>query len=415
MSTAGQQPIFIVGSPRSGTTLLAGLLGAHSRMVCGPETEFFTVLQPANRGNQLCRAATWPDEAANYLCSITHEQPIHEYYGISRLEVIAFLKHKKRHPSTILESLTVPYMTRHGKQRWVEKTPTHLIYTREIRRCYPDAPIIRIIRDPRDVALSLLNVPWGPSTFAAACLHWQFFDERSARFFETDRNTRTVRFEDLVQHPEEELRKLCDFIGEEFEPGMMDTSESVTHVNPTRITWKQKAGQQLDPSRIGVWQRETTVEQQSQAEALIGDRLRYYGYATIFKFIRYINIINLGILAHFPVLADHLLDGDTRFWKTHFREAPRMRVFLGDPCTDGWIGGYRSARLAKVLHVAGCAAGALVTGIPLIWLGAPPTKEVRNWGFLCRCLAKLLPRRLEIEAFCQGQLEPVDQHPQCQR
>ena len=53
MSTEQQQPIFIVGFPRSGTTLLAGVLGAHSRMVCGPETEFFTGLEIANRGNRL--------------------------------------------------------------------------------------------------------------------------------------------------------------------------------------------------------------------------------------------------------------------------------------------------------------------------------------------------------------------------
>jgi hypothetical protein len=46
------------------------LLGAHSRLICGPETEFFTGLELANRGNRLCRAATLPEEAANYLDSI---------------------------------------------------------------------------------------------------------------------------------------------------------------------------------------------------------------------------------------------------------------------------------------------------------------------------------------------------------
>ena len=69
-SRTGQPPVFIAGFPRSGTTLLAGLLGAHSRLICGPETEFFTGLELANRGNRLCRAATWPEEAANYLDSI---------------------------------------------------------------------------------------------------------------------------------------------------------------------------------------------------------------------------------------------------------------------------------------------------------------------------------------------------------
>ena len=404
MSTERRQPIFIVGFPRSGTTLLAGVLGAHSRMVCGPETEFFTGLEVASRGNRLCRAANWPEEAANYLFSIVHEKPIPEYYGITRDEIISYLKQRERSQPAILESLTETYMKRHGKQRWIEKTPTHLICLREVRRCYPDAPIVRIIRDPRDVALSLLNVPWGPSSFPAAILLWQWFDEQSARFFEVDRNTMTVRYEDLLLNPENELRKLCLFIGEEFEPNMMDTSQSIRHLNPTQISWKQKAGQQLDPGRIAIWRKETTLEQQCQAEAIAGDRIKAYAYPTLFDLSRYLQILNLGILSHFPTLTDHLLDGNTRFWQAHPRETPRIRFFLGDPCQDGWIGTRRSGRIAKVCDIGACAVHSLATGIPLIWLGTPPTDEIRNWGFLCRVLAKLLPKRLDIDAFRNGKL-----------
>ena len=110
---------------------------------------------------------------------------------------------------------------------------------REVRRYYPSAPIIRIERDPRDVALFLPNVPWRSSSFVAAVLQWQCLDELGASFFETDHNCLTLRFEDLVMNPESELRRLCDFIGEQFEPSMMNTSQSITHVNPTKIPRKQ--------------------------------------------------------------------------------------------------------------------------------------------------------------------------------
>ena len=121
MNTERRQPIFIVGFPRSGTTLLAGMFGAHSKMICGPETEFFTGLEMANRGNRLCRAATWPEEAANYLFSIVHEKPIPDYYGITRDEIISYLKQRERSRPAILESLTETYMKRHGKQRWSKR------------------------------------------------------------------------------------------------------------------------------------------------------------------------------------------------------------------------------------------------------------------------------------------------------
>jgi hypothetical protein len=402
MTTNRQPPVFIVGCPRSGTTLLAGLLGAHSRLVCGPETEFFTGLHLRYHHKHLCQTATWPEEAASYLFSIIHEKPIPDYYDISRDEIITFLKRRERSLPAILESLTQTYMDRSGKKRWVEKTPTHLAFTREIRSCYPDAPIIRILRDPRDTALSLLNVPWGPPSFAAAVLLWQHFDEASASFFESDHNCMTIRLEDLLGDPGGQLCKVCDFIGEEFEPDMLDTSRSIGHLNPTKISWKQKAGQQLDSSRVAVWRRETTTEQQAQAEAIVGDRLKAYRYPTSFEFDRYIQVLNLGTLARFPELISHFLDGNTRFWKVHARETPCMRFFLGDPHTEAWIGRYRFTRLTKVWRTGLSTAHSFVNGIPLIWLAPPSAAEVQRWGLLCHVFARFLPRRLEVDAFCKA-------------
>jgi hypothetical protein len=396
-----------VGFPRSGTTLLAGLLGAHSQMICGPETEFFTGLEWANRGNRLCRAATWPEEAANYLCSIWNaDRTVPENYEVTREEIVGFLRRRERSAQAILESLTETYMSRHGKKRWVEKTPTHLAHLHAVRRHYPRAPIVRILRDPRDVALSSLKVPWGPPSFASAILEWQLFDQGSAPFFEADHNTLTVRFEDLVRDAEAELRQVCRFIGEEFEPGMMDRSRSITQVNRTQEPWKQKAGEPIDPSRVAVWRREATTEQQVQAEAIAGDRLQAYGYPSSFEFSRYIRVLNLGVLRHFPDLADHFLDGVTRFWRAYPREMPRMIIFVGDPIQDGWIGGRRSVRLARVLQVGACAARSLATGIPLIWLGAPKAEQMRSHGLLRYVITKLLPRPLDIDSVRNVQSEP---------
>lgn len=411
-SCTRQPPVFIVGAPRSGTTLLAGMLGAHSRMICGPETEFFTGLEWANRGNRLCRAATWPEEAANYLFSIWNaDRTVPENYAVTRGEILEFLRRRERSPRAILESLTETYMSRHGKQRWVEKTPTHLAHLRAVRRHYPDAPIVRILRDPRDVALSMLKVPWGPPSFASALLVWQSCDQASAPFFEADRNVMTLRFEDLVRDPEGELRRLCRFLGEEFEPGMTNTSRSIAHVNRTGEPWKQKAGEAIDSGRGGVWHRETSAEQQAQAEAIAGDRLQAYGYPTAFEFPRYVRVLNLGILADFPALAEHLLDGATRFWPARPGERPRMTIFVGDPCQQGWIGSRRIRRVARILQVGACAVGAHARGTPLIWLGAPPADQRQHWGFLCQTLARLLPRRMEIDAFCSRPLEPIGHPP----
>jgi hypothetical protein len=412
MTTDDQRPpIFVVGFPRSGTTLLSAILGAHSKISCGPETEFFWSLPGGSRTKRIYRAGTWPEEAANYLFSCSQDKLTPEIYGITRDEIISFLKRRARSLSAILESITEPFMKRAGKVRWAEKTNRHLLCLRDIRRCYPSAPIVRILRDPRDSGLSLMSQEWSkgligvPSvSLAAALLYWRHFDDSSARFFETDRNSMTLRFEDLVLHPEAELRKLCRFIGEEFEPGMMDTSRSIANVNPDRVSWKQKAGQKIDPSRVAVWRSQTTEKQQRQAEAVVGDRLKAYGYPTSCEFDRYIEILDLVVLSTFPVLVGRLLDGNTRFWKAHPRETPQMKFFVGDPRTLDWVGRSRLSCGAKVLKVAASAADSLVTAVPLTWLGAPPADEVRRWPLLPRTIAKLLSKRLDVDAFCNGRL-----------
>src|SRR5262249_16431211 len=158
------------------------------------------------------------------------DRTVPENYGVTRAEILGFLRHRERSPQAILESLTETYRIRHGKQRWIEKTPTHLAHLRAVRRHYPDAPTIRILRDPRACPLPMPKGPWPPPSSASAILEWQRFDQPSAAFFETDRNTLPLLFEDLVRDPEGQLRQVCYFIGEEFEPGMLDTSRSIRHV-----------------------------------------------------------------------------------------------------------------------------------------------------------------------------------------
>src|SRR5262249_38542032 len=145
-----------------------------------------------------------------------------------------------------------------------------------------------------------------------------------------------------------------------------------------------------------------------QAERIAGARRADYGYPTACVFPDYVRVINLGTLADFPELAAHLMDGGTRFWPARPGERPRMTLFVGDPCQQGWIGSRRTRRIARVLQVGACALGAQARGTPLIWLGFPPGEGGRHWGLLCRALAGLVPEGMEIDIFCARPLEPID-------
>lgn len=181
-------------------------------------------------------------------------------------------------------------MRARDKKRWAEKTPDHLKHVALIRAHFPTSPIIRIYRDPRDVALSIRKVPWGAQSLLEALLFWQSWDQASFKFFSTDPLAYSLRYEDLLGSPEKTVRALCSFIDEPYEPEMLDTSAAGRLVNTRNSPWKAKASQPIDASRIGVWQRELTQDEIGLAEAVVGDRLDAYGYPREIKFHTYSEI-----------------------------------------------------------------------------------------------------------------------------
>ena len=99
-------PIFVVGVPRSGTTLLAAMLSAHSRMSCGPETHLFPWVSRVD-GERLCDKDLWPDTATEFLSSISFST----YSGSQRIQLIEKyqLEEKDVYRFLMLSSQMMPY------------------------------------------------------------------------------------------------------------------------------------------------------------------------------------------------------------------------------------------------------------------------------------------------------------------
>lgn len=345
-------PIFIVGAPRSGTTLLAAMLAAHSRLSCGPETHFFCRL--ANRdAESLIQDEAWPDEAVRFLDSITFGNyqddtriSIMEKYALSRERVVDFLRDRKPSIANILSAVTVPFMQDMGKARWIEKTPDHIEHVAEIRENFPASPIIQILRDPRDVAISLMKVPWGARSLLDGLLYWKHLYENSESFFRNDPLSYCIKYESLVACPVDELTRLCQFIGEDFEEGMLDTSISAKKLDSINVFWKEKASQPLDASRLNAWRNELSEAENQLAEAFVGDKLDQAGYQREGVFDQPGEIYpsqQLALKYESPmgVLASRRI----RFWKLPGEKAVPVKVYLGDPAADHWFTGGRLKRI----------------------------------------------------------------------
>ncbi|HKJ94168.1 MAG TPA: sulfotransferase [Gammaproteobacteria bacterium] len=271
-------PVFIVGAPRSGTTLLAAMIGSHSRIACGPETQFFNKI-PASARRAAVQDPAWPARAVAELGALELSgQRVHKLFALSVDDLRARLADREPGVAAMLDALTGSFAERAHKPRWAEKTPNHLLHLDELRRAYPRAPVIRIVRDPRDAALSMVRLPWTSDSVIANAYLWNDWHERSAAFFARDRNTVTVRFEDLLGHPTARLGALCEFIGEAFEPAMLDTARAGSAVGSPNEPWKRQVSGPLDPSRRHAWKSRLDAATQRALNAVCLPALREFGY-----------------------------------------------------------------------------------------------------------------------------------------
>lgn len=184
-------------------------------------------------------------------------------------------------PSSIAGVLTAIlelYAEAQDKARCGEKTPQHLLQVPIILRHFPSARIVCLLRDGRDVALSLRAMPWGPPTLADAADLWNTFVRLADGFSERHPDQfRFARYEALVTEPDQVLPGIMAFLGETFEPRQLQPHLS-SAVLPRSLPWKGQALGPVDPSRIGRRRDEATAEERALLDELLSEELRHHGY-----------------------------------------------------------------------------------------------------------------------------------------
>ena len=268
---------FIVGTGRCGTTLLQAMLSSHPRIFIPPETWFFCSFDPA-------RVATDP---------ITDDKALDRYLGalfashqwaeleIHADEFAADVRAGERTGRAIFLRIMRRWAERTGKPRAGEKTPHHIKNTGDVLRRFPQAKFIHIYRDPRDVALSMLQNKWRPMRVERYARTWAKAMDRHeglARALGPGVYT-GVRFETLLDQPESELRRLSAFLAEDFDPAMLayDRREERGYSDREK-GWKDMTLRPLDASRIGRYRQGLTARQIRSIERTVGERLEKYGY-----------------------------------------------------------------------------------------------------------------------------------------
>jgi hypothetical protein len=179
-----------------------------------------------------------------------------------------------------VESPFRAYAEAEGKERWADKTPLYLRHLDELAAVWPEARFVVLVRDGRDVALSLLGVPFGPNNVWAAARFWadgirrgqdaeQRFPDRVA----------TVRYEDLCADPAAEARRLCAFLGLEFDDEMLAIERAdPAKLDPDKAAWFTGLAEGINAAAVGRWRRDLSPRDQRLFSALAGPELEALGY-----------------------------------------------------------------------------------------------------------------------------------------
>lgn len=272
----GAAPFFIVGAGRSGTTLLQAMLTRQPRIAIPPETHFFCRFDPSIHFSDPLR----DDQVEQYAAWAT-SQPWWMELGLDAKALRTHIDDGGRSAASILLWM-LRTLTNECAPRLGEKTPRHEKRLARILEVFPDAKIIHIYRDPRDVVASLQREPWmaGQSVQRVARhVRGTLARQRAAaRQLGPDRYA-VIRYESLVAQPERELRRLCAFLGETFCEEMLRFHERAEPgYLPSEAAWKHLTMAPLDPSRHGRYRTLLSLRDIRTVERVVGPQLSAYDY-----------------------------------------------------------------------------------------------------------------------------------------
>ena len=283
---------FIVGCPRSGTTLLRRIVSAHPQIVITPEAHWIPRWFEERRG--LTPEGLVTPELIPALLA-------HNKFALFRLGSEELMSLVKRGQPISYASFVTGIFDLYGKVRGKKlvgnKTPDSARRMNTLHALWPQARFVHLIRDGRDVALSLMN--WAsvrnkkPGTFptwkddpvSTAALWWELNVRRGREAAEWlgSELYYEMRYESLVAHPEQECDALCKFLGLRYDDAMLRYHEAFGNADPGL-----EAGHDREPIAPGLrdWRAQMPADDVERFEAAAGALLDELHYPRAFAYPR---------------------------------------------------------------------------------------------------------------------------------
>lgn len=279
---------FVLGNPRSGTTLLRLMLNNHPSITIPPECGFMLWLVDRFRQTDF----TDSREIAVFVDALVQTKKF-ETWQLERAPLQAFIE--SRAPARYREVALLVY---EFYARSVGKAPRllgdknnfYLDYLAQIRDLFPDAKVVAIVRDGRDVACSYRELvdrriestyaPRLPRAIGEIAREWT---DNNLRLVETLRSPGRVlvRYEDLIANPTEELGRICAVLGVPYDPAMLQyhARNAAEEQEPAEfLKWKEKTLLPPDAANAGKYRQLLTRAEIDEFEHTAGAVLAHFQY-----------------------------------------------------------------------------------------------------------------------------------------
>lgn len=281
--------LFACGVPRSGTTLLQRMLDSHPDLTVANDTHFIPRALELTSKNLIVQATnsieiSLSDEIVDNVFNY------HRFYrtGLSESDFNA-IRGKAATYRELVSGVFDCIAKKENKSLAGEKTPDYVRRVRLLNRLFPDAKLIHLIRDGRNVALSLLDwaTPkkgpgrielWNESPIAVCAMWWKWLVDQGLEQAKglNESVYCEVKYEDLTASPESSVRELCDFLQLLFDESMLRFNKGRTSSNPdlsAKSAW-------LGPKTgLRDWRSDMDAADVVLFEALAGDTLQRCGYS----------------------------------------------------------------------------------------------------------------------------------------
>jgi len=293
---APPREFFIVGCPRSGTSLLRFMLDAHPSIAVTPETHF------GERHLSDSRSA-----AVGAFCASDAflRMQIDEDRFRRAVNEAPQTPHLREDPWRPLRIALHEFARCRGVDIVGEKTPSHALHLNALSSAFPRARFLLVLRDPRAVAASWLQTSWSKQTPIEVAEKWRRHSRamRQARDSLGDRCLE-VRYEELVEDPEAVLGSICSLLGVEFDSRMLRfhdrrRDDPDARLPPDEGRDNSRLYGPVDPTRMGAWRHELGPRDRCRIESACGRTMIEMGYRPETPF--------LGRLAESLLIAPRLL------------------------------------------------------------------------------------------------------------